>query len=334
MFIPWHDPAIRLTGRWSNLAQSGKQLADAAHAAVTTAPGSYFELAFKGTMAVLQFDFLAHPCPHLWLSIGDGDAFEVPLDRYLRVRAKQAGDHILRVSYKGGMEVHPRWFAPQTGAVSFVGAFVEEKGILPPDDRPIIEFIGDSITEGVLIDPDFSPLKEENGQLNRVYQDDNAANYATLTAQMLNLRPIYQAYGAVGLTKGGCGGVPRAGLLYGEVFENTPYEGPVPDIICINHGANDQWNSAEEYIRRYEEMLDTVLALRPKAKVVVLSAFCGAFDEELRRFVPAYNEKHGTKVYFISSKGWVPAEPLHPLRDGHHIIAEHLAPLVKDILAE
>ncbi len=335
MFIPWYDKSIRLTGRWSDMNQAGKQTSNAPKATVTTAPGSYFELAFKGKMVVLQFDlgFLVQPYPHLWLSVDGGDSFEAPVDRYLRVRTKDNGAHVLRVSYKSGMEMLPRWYAPQVGAVAFMGAHVEAVGELPQDHRRIIEFIGDSITEGVLIDPDFDPVRgDDHGQFNRVYQDDNAANYATLTAQMLDLRPIYQAYGAVGLTKGGCGGVPRAGLLYPYVYDGKLYEGELPELIVINHGANDRDHDPKEYLQRYEEFLDMVIPMRPQAKVVILGAFCGAFDEELCGFVPAYNEQHHTNVTFISTKGWVPEEPLHPLRDGHQIIADHLAPLLKDIL--
>ena len=37
-------------------------------------------------------------------------------------------------------------------------------------------------------------------------------------------------------------------------------------------------------------------------------------------------------IIFINSTGWVPLEPLHPLRDGHRIIAENLVPILKEKL--
>ena len=83
---------------------------------------------------------------------------------------------------------------------------------------------------------------------------------------------------------------------------------------------------------RYGELLDTIRAVNPQAAIVCLSAFCGAFDSELGTFVVSYNEKNGSNVHYISSKGWVPAEPLHPLRQGHRIIAEKLAAELKKIL--
>lgn len=333
MFIHWYDKSIRLTGRWSRLTEKGcdsyRFVQSEAAYTTTTAPGSYFELAFVGTMAVLNFDlgYLGQPFPHLWISVDDGAMIEVPVDRYLRVQAKGEGNHVVRVIYKGGMEMLPRWYGPLMGAISFVGAEVDAPGELPQDSRRIIEFIGDSITEGVLIDADFSDEPPELlDQFNRPYQDDVCATYAWITAQRLNLRPIFQAYGAVGLTRIGCGSVPRAGLIYPYVFEGVPYTGEKPDIVVVNHGANDRAITSTEYLQRYEEFIDMVRERSPKAIVVCVGAFCGAFDAELAAFVDDYNRSHGTSVHFISTRGWVPEEPLHPLRNGHRTIADHLTP--------
>ena len=46
--------------------------------------------------------------------------------------------------------------------------------------------------------------------------------------------------------------------------------------------------------------------------------------------VSGFNNEHGTDVFYIDSSDWVPAEPLHPLRDGHKIIAEHLTEILKE----
>jgi len=339
MFVCWNHESVRLTGRWSRNAEEGKNhntyMQTTAKFTTATAPGSYFEIAFEGSWAKLLFDlgYGPVPAPHLWVSIDGGAMMEVPVDRYLRIAAKDGGSHIVKVIYKGGMEQLNRWYAPLAGAISFIGYEAEAPGVLPPDDRKIIEFIGDSITEGVLTDADYSDVPAFNqDQLNRPYQDDNCATYAALTAEALNLRPIFQAYGAVGMTRTGCASVPRAGLLYPYVFDGVPYTGEAPDVIVINHGANDRAASAEEYLMRYREFLDLVRAAHPDAVIVALSAFCGGFDRELGEFIPAYNAETGASVHFISSAGWVPLEPLHPLRDGHAAIAGHLIPLLRKLL--
>lgn len=339
MMIHWYDPSVRLTGRWSrnlNLPDDPRcYMQRCPDYTTTTAPGSYFELAFKGRMALLKFDlgYLGQPFPHLWISLDGGARIEAPVDRYLRVEAPDDGEHVLKVLYKGGMEQLSRWYGPLMGAVSFIGAEVEAPGELPADNRPLIEFIGDSITEGVLVDADYSDQPANlMDQFNRPYQDDNCATYAALTAEKLNMRAMFQAYGAVGLTRAGCGGVPRAGLLYPWCYEGTPYEGEKPDVIVINHGANDRAASAEEYLMRYGEMLDLLRNDNPSAVIVALSAFVGAFNDELAAFIPEYNQKNNANIHFVSSKGWVPEEPLHPLRDGHRFIADKFASILEKII--
>jgi len=339
MFINWYDKSVRLTGRWSrNYApRHDYHIFNQPTTAytTTTAAGSYFELAFTGDCARLHFDlgYLAQPYPHLYISVDGGARVEVPVDRYLRVETEEYGKHIVKVIYKGGMEQLPRWYSPLMGAISFIGAEADAPADLPEDNRRIIEFIGDSITEGVLTDADYSPTPAHTlDQVCRPYQDDNCATYAALTAKRLNLRAMYQAYGAVGLTRSGCGSVPRAGLIYPYVYEGTEYTGEKPDIILINHGANDRAASAEEYIARYEELIDMIFRNTPDAIVVCLGAFCGAFDKDIGEFAEKYNASHEKKIHFISTNGWVPLEPLHPLRDGHRTIADHLVPLLKEII--
>lgn len=339
MFISWQDEAVRLTGRWSRTyaekRDTHKYVQDSERFTTTTAAGSYFELAFEGTSAVLEFDlgFLAQPYPHLWISVDGGARIEVPVDRYLRVEAPNDGAHVVKVVYKGGMEMLPRWYGPLMGAISFIGAQAKAPAKLPDDKRRIIEFVGDSITEGVLTDADYSDTPANLiDQFNRPYQDDNSATYAALTAQALNLRPMFQAYGAVGLTRSGCGSVPRAGLIYPYVYDGVPYTGEKPDVIIINHGANDRDATAEEYITRYGELIDLMRSINPDAIIVCLSPFCGAYDSEIHDFVESYNAAHEKRIHFISSKGWVPFLPLHPLRDGHRTIAAHLIPLLGKII--
>lgn len=339
MFIHWYDPAVRLTGRWSRVqagdADPHRYVNASCDCTTTTAAGSYFELAFSGRSVVLHFDtgLTELHLQHLWIRVDDGADTEVPVDRYLRINVSSYGKHIVRVLYKGGPEQYSRWYLPLMGAVSFIGAEADAPADLPADDRRIIEFIGDSITEGVLTDADYAEQPVHTiDQFNRPYQDDNAATYGALTAKALNLRAMFQAYGAIGITRSGCGAVPRAALIYPYVFDGVPYTGEKPDIVVINHGANDRENGPAEYIARYSEFIDLVRETVPDAIIVCLGAFVGAFDAELHDFVEKYNASHEKKIHFVSSKGWVPEEPLHPLRDGHRIIAEHFAPILKEII--
>lgn len=171
-------------------------------------------------------------------------------------------------------------------------------------------------------------------QFNRVYQDDNLATYAAITADRLNLRPMFQAYGAVGVTRAGCSSVPRAGLIYPYVFDGVPYTGEKPDVVLINHGTNDRAAAPGEFILRYAELVNMIRENAPNAVIICLTPFIGAYDEEIGEFVAEYNRAHGRPLYYISTKGWISPEPLHPLREGHLKVAENLVPLMRQILTE
>lgn len=328
MKVSYRHESVRLTGRWD--------VTNPAYAETTTT-GAYLEFAFEGKTAVACFDIEANATPylHLWIQVDNGAMAEAPIDRYLRVVAPQEGKHIVRIIYKGGTECDRRWYLPLTGKVSFIGIQAQTPIAIGEDTRKTIEFVGDSITEGVLIDMDYCEGTEPPSyidQNNRVYQDDACATYAWQTAERLNLRPIFMGYGAVGTTRSGQGKVPAAPLAYPYNFENSPVSRPQPDIILINHGANDRGHSAEEYTEKYGELLDLIRTMNPNAKLIALSAFCGGHHEALEQYIHAYNQKNGTDVAFIDSTGWVSPEPLHPYRDGHTTIADHLTPLLAKLI--
>lgn len=327
MFLPYTHESIRLTGRWDTSNPA---------CATATATGSYLEFCFDGDMAVARFDIDANMSPllHLWVQLDGGDMVEASVDRYIRVRASRAGRHICRIIYKGGTEVSGRWYQPLRGKVTFLGVQTDRPAAIPADTRPVIEFIGDSITEGVLIDTDYregTTHAFELDQLNRCYQDDVCATYAWLTAEALNLRPVFMGYGAVGVTRVGCSRVPAAPAAFPYNFDGSPITYAPGDFVVINHGANDRGAPPERYQQAYAELLDLVRERNPKAVVVALSAFCGGQRQALEELVERYNRERGANVHFINGSEWIPPEPLHPMRDGHRKVAKQLAPILREI---
>ena len=322
MFLPASHHAVRYLGRWhfdSNYA-------------ITTAPGAQMEIAFRGSFIVLHFDLTMnlHPYPHLWLSLDNGPRFEVPLDRVIRVETAEAGNHVLHLVFKGSMEVLNRWQGPLVGKIALSGAETECDGLLPEDRRPILEFLGDSITEGVLVDSDYKFSSPD--QFNRPNQDDSTATYAWLTAQMLGCRPLIMGYGGIGVTRGGCGGVPKAALAYPYNMEGSVKNAEKPASIIVNYGANDLANGEAAYIEQYEQLLKVVRKHNPGIRIVVLSAFCGVYPKALEALVKRWNDEQNDEIVFIDSTGWISAEPLHPNREGHYAIAKQLAPLLEKLL--
>jgi len=330
MFIKANDESIRYTGRW---AKGGWWLPeDIREWRTTTTPGSMIEIAFEGRAAVLHFDveMNTQPFPHLWVIVDDGTKTEVPLSPVIRVEAPNDGKHLIKVIFKSAVECQHRWYEPLIGKVRFKGADVDGVAKLPEDNRKIIEFIGDSITEGVLIDEFYS--FNQVSQFNRPYQDDSTATYAYLTAMKLNLKPVIVAYGAVGVTRSGQGSVPKAAESYPFNYVDSPAEPSGASIIVINHGANDGSAESEVFIKCYIELLDEVRKLNPDSKIVLLTPFCKSHTEDIKILAEKYNKDNNDDISVIDSSDWIPVDPLHPLRDGHITVSEHLAEELKKLL--
>lgn len=322
MKIQHTDASVRLTGRWHTGANS----------ATTTTPGAMLELAFSGKEAVLRFDIETnqHPYPHLWISVDGGCRVETPLSAYIRLEPENDGQHYVQIIYKSAVESQQRWQAPLIGKVTFCGAEVSAPGELPQDNRDCIEFVGDSITEGIAIDVHQQPY--ENYQWNCVNMNDSTASYAWLTAEKLGLKPVIMGYGCVGVTRSGAGDVPCAAQAYPFCFADAPVEKFCAKYIVINYGANDRTADAAAYETNYTALLDVVRKNNPTAKIIVLGAFCGAHAAILPEMVTNYNKTRNDNIYYIDTTGWVPAEPLHPLREGHQQISKKLFAALKEII--
>lgn len=318
MFFSHTSENIRYSGRFS--------LYDGAMTA--TAAGSSILLAYVGDTAILHFDIRTNtfPMPHLWIRVDNGVKTEVPLDRFLHVEAEY-GAHTMEIIYKGGKETLNRWYHPLAGKIGFEGFEADGAGVLPVDTRKTIELVGDSITEGVLIDP---YTYYEDDQNNRPYEDDATATYAYLTAKALGLRTLHMGYGAVGVTRSGCGSVPKAAEAYPYCFDGAPVTYDHPDFVLINHGANDGGATAEKYMEEYRALLVLIRKTHPDAHIIALSAFCGAHENDLRALVDEFNHSTGDDVFYIDGSQWIPRDPLHPLRDGHRRIADQLIPILRE----
>ncbi len=321
MFFEYEHPSVRTIGRWGCHGWLFE------NSIATTACGAKLQIAFTGEMITLRFDTLysAHPYPHMWMRLDDGAWVESTVEKFVRVRANCGGAHLLTVVYKSALEHQHRWNPQLVGKLAFEGYEAEGAGVLPPAPERYIEFVGDSITEGVEVDYNACVVQDfEVWQYNRPTQDDAMGTYAYLTAEALGYEPLIMGYGACGVTRMGCGGVPKAAEAYPFNFARSPISYPEPELIVINHGANDRILNAEVYIKEYRGLLDVIRAIHSNSKLVVLSAFCGVWPEELRAMLSGYNREHGCDIAFIDSAGWIPAEPLHPNREGHRIVAEHL----------
>ena len=102
----------------------------------------------------------------------------------------------------------------------------------------------------------------------------------------------------------------------------------------INHGANDRGASPKEYVKCYRRLLDVVFETHPDTRVFAVVAF-RTTDEQadaLGRMIAEYKAETGRDVCYIDSRPFSPDGPLHPLRDGHEIIAKGLTEALRPLL--
>lgn len=324
MFYKYTDENIVYTGRWAVYNDT----------MTATATGSRFTLRFTGDMAVLHFnmDLMASPVPHLWIQVDGGAMTEAPIDRWLRVKAVGDAPHTVTVILKSMVEMFPRWHQPLTNRVSFMG--VDADGLValprPRKRKKTMEFVGDSITEGVLIDADCRRFAYD--QENRPTQDDVTATYAWLLAEKLGVEPLMMGYGAVGATRGGCGGVPPVTEAYPYCFAGAPVTYSHPDYVFINHGTNDWKADAVTFTAGYVALLDAIFTAHPKTQVIAMSPFKGTHEEDIEKLVADYNERHNQHILFVNGSHWIREDDVHPGREGHRTAAEELFAILQDKL--
>ena len=318
MIIKPNDKKIKYTGRWNvkeNIAES-------------TANGNYFDFSFKGDTAVIAFDTTRFddPIPHIYISVDDGAKIASPVDKYVRISC-DSGSHTVRVIMKSSMEAQQRWYHPLESRCSLLGIDADEFLEMPEDNRKKIEFIGDSITEGIAIDDNPDSYYANEGSI--IYSGDSTAGYAWLTAEKLNLRPYIMCYGGLSITRFGNGNVPNVRNSYPFYSDGCPMESINADYIVINHGTNDRKADKEVFKREYFEFLRTVRDRNKNSKIISVTPFPGCLAKEIEESVTKYNKEFNDDVFYINSAGWVTPEPLHPTREGHKIISEKLAEIFK-----
>ncbi|MBR4961933.1 MAG: hypothetical protein IKY52_13645, partial [Clostridia bacterium] len=314
-----NHPYIRYTGRW-NVTESG---------AVSTANGNYAEFAFVGDTAVIGFDMegCIFPVPHVYIAVDNGARVELPLEKYIRVSAVE-GEHTVRIILKGSVETQNRWSHPMQAKTAIRTLEADTFLPLPEDNRKTIEFLGDSITEGISIDNNGKYI-HYGSHLDMVFWDDSTAGYAWLTAEAMNLRPIIMGYGCLGTTRGGTGGIPPVCQSYPYYSDGCPMESANADFVVINHGTNDRGAEKEAFKKAYGELLALVRARNPKAEIIALTPFCGALAEEILEVVETFNRTGNDSVFYINTAGWIPPEPLHPTREGNKTVSRNLSEILR-----
>ncbi len=332
------DARFQYWGRWDrrNAAESG---------AVTVNTGSTLICGFRGTGATLHFSTTHYPqqFPTLWLQVDDREWQVVAPAEELQISREPlaATDHVIRVVVKGFREWERRWDPPLESSIVFRGMTLAAGGEMtepPPRPARIIEYLGDSITEGILV-----LVPTGNGPLARErwpQYSDGRRTWAYQSAVMLGAEPRIAGFGRLGLSINGYGGVPPGSYSFPLVYAGAPVDKErLPDAVVVNMGTNDRGVNDDVFAPLYRHYIETIRRTYPAAAIFCLRPFAGAHGDAIHKTVDALRESGEKSVYFVDTTGWIDPQAhttdrVHLNLDGNRVAAEKLAPLIRQALGK
>ena len=314
---------VRLLGRWD--------ASNAPDRIVAVNPGSSFEFRYQGMACVLDFDRSANkpPLPQLWVRFdGVWTKLVVDADRLVLGRDAQPGRHEVWVVIKALDEHQPRWTPPLVASLTLTGIEVPGGRLVNPPARRrrILEAVGDSITEGILV------YKEGKEWTDRA---DSRFTYAFRTAEALGAEPRIIGFGAQGVTRGGNGGTPPVGLAYPFVYQDVEAREAPADVVVINHGCND--GGAKSIESGYLNLIRLVRRSNPKAHIFCIVPFAQVHSRSIEEAVASARTDWDLKVHLVRTRGWLDpktdtTDDVHPSAEGHAKAAEKLTDFIRKTL--
>jgi len=324
------DPRLIFYGRWDQRAPDR---------AITVNTGSEIIARFQGRRLAFTFDtsIYKHEKPTVTFQIDGGEWRDVEVAE--RIDAATSGpadrDHVVRLVAKGFREWDNRWSPPLESALIFAGVIPDSGGKLlapPPRPRLHVEFLGDSITEGVL-------TMGRGAQSEWPKLSDGRRGFAFQTAELLGAAPCIVGFGRLGITVGGNGGVPRAIESLPFIYQGVKKERLQPAAVVINLGTNDYAAKAEQFADDYLAYVAAVRATYPRAHIFCTRPFNGAHANEVRGAVRRMAATEDKMVHYVDTADWIDpktdtTDGVHPNIKGHRRAAEKLASVIGQVLAE
>lgn len=327
------DPRIQYWGRWDF------KEADSA-GAITVNTGSTILANFRGTEATLHFSVSHYPeqFPSLWLQVDDQDWRVVTPAEELAVSRQPLaeGEHAIRAVVKGFREWERRWDPPLESSIVFRGLSLAPGGkLLDPPARPgrLIEYLGDSITEGVLV-----LLDEKNTAKPREKWpqfSDGRRTWAYQSALMVGAEPRTVGFGRLGLTIQANGGVPPGTYSFPYIYNGVPVDrSRIPDAAVVNMGTNDGRASDEVFGPLYKAYIETIRKQYPSAVIFCMRPFNGAHGEAIQKTVDSMASTGDKLIRFVDTTGWIDpgahtTDRVHLNLEGNRIAAEKLATILR-----
>ena len=300
-------PLARRTGRWT-IKQDGND-----PVLYTTNLGSYLRCRVTGTHQ-LTLTVGNHHSP-----LGPGQVYAIRVDRqqWQRFVAQPGeikltltpGPHSVEVMAAGNTDLDAVWSGNQ--GVAIYSLAVDNGGtVAAAPARPVIDFIGDSITAGCWVAGRHAALD---------YRSES--NYAAVCADLLGADSVRIAYSAGGVLRPATGGVPVASAFLRQIDQETSWAPNHPQLVVVNLGVNDRRYPLSQFVQAYDQFVHQVIATFPDAPIDLLVPFSQHFRDQ----ITAIGHQHGLRV--IDTAGWCPSytDGLHPDQAGATTAGHHLA---------
>lgn len=309
------DPNIEYVGRWDKSDPSRYH---------SYWGGAYLRVRFTGTSIRLK---LAAPAT-VFVNI-DGHEEELPWQisgtATLNEHPLKDGAHTLTLA---------SFF--QTSEIQFQG-FILDRGAktLPPaTHKPLIEFVGDSITCG-----------DKTSRW-------NLSAYPWLTGEALGCDHTQIAQCGITLSDGYIQWFPNApkrGMQIQYFLQKEPNLNPnpawdfrayIPNVVVINLGTNDGLLHVPPKLfeQNYRGFLQQIREKYPNTVVAAMRPVNGAYAEQIAAAVAGTSEDDD-HIHYIDTTGWLTPgsdfapDGYHPSDEGQRKIAARLTPILKAYLA-
>lgn len=234
------------------------------------------------------------------------EKIDIPLDSTL---------HTIEIMAAGNSDIDEVWQGNEGFAIKNI--YLDSGKIMAAPQRPLVNFIGDSITAGCWVVGNH-PAAD--------YRPET--NYAGICADLLNVDSVRIAYSAGGVLRPATGGVPTADVFLGKIDAQTSWTPNHPELNVINLGVNDRRFPLAQFIAAFDLFIQQVKLTFPHTPLAIMIPFSQTFASEIRKIAT----KHNCSI--IETKTWSHSftDGLHPDQAGAiaegKMLAQALQPLL------
>jgi len=320
------DSAISFVGRWGPVEKGGQS------SMVTVNGSSQIYLNFTGQNVSGLFDLDGIDCLEQVDVRVDGGAWSLfTIDRP-RIQffptGLTRGRHRLEVAVKAVDSKAGRWLLPLRSAVVFRGFEIDSGAPLedssPSKRRPVLQFVGDSITQG---DGILRPTSAA------VMNSDALASYAWLAGEALGTTHAQIAFAGQGVISSDSREVPPAMLSFAWNFTGSAADfSRAPDFLVINLGSNDESAASNEFVQAYIALLQEIRKHCPRTVLFALRPFHGDryHGDDVAQAVKMMADP---AVHYVDSTDWLDdrdfTDGTHPNIPGSRKAAARLEEVLK-----